>query len=494
VAFARRDQLVRRVARSEIGPQAGEGEIRIVTESNTQPERIQRNMVIENLRIEDLAYGGRGIARFGEFVLFVLHAVPGDVVDVRVTHRKPRYAEAVIEKLREPSPDRIVPPCPLFGTCGGCSWQNIPYSVQLVHKQRQALESLAHLGQAKCDTIRPIIASPDEWRYRNKMDYTFGSDTEGRPILGFHLPGYFDRIFEVRRCLLQPESHDAIISTMSDWARAKGLSSYNPRNHRGLLRHLILRHSVLTGETVAVLLTNDGELPDPQDLVDTLRRAAPGLKGFVWGLNPGRADVALMAGEKWRWGEPWIEEQLGDRRFRISALSFFQVNTHAAKLLYDTIREFVGEDRSQHRMFDAYCGTGSIGIYCADRVKEVVGVEIIREAIWDARDNASRNGLNNCTFIAGEMRDSLPVALQMPGGRFGIVVVDPPRGGMDKRSLRGLLEIGAERIVYVSCNPSTLARDLVDIVEAGYRPSIVQPVDLFPQTFHIETVVRFDKR
>lgn len=460
-----------------------------MTQKPIRPEQIQKRQALE-LRVDDLAYGGRGIARIEEFVIFVDKAVPGDRVRARVTRRKKNYAEARIDEVLEPSPDRIEAPCPLFGQCGGCTWQNIPYEVQLRHKQKQAEAVLQHLGKCRPERIAPIIASPEAWRYRNKMDFTFGVGSDGEPILGFHRPGQFSHILEVPACLLQPEPLDALLGAVTRWVRERGLSAYNPHSHRGFLRHLVLRHSRHTDEFLAVLLTSKGSLPEPQTLVDAMRGACPGLKGFVWGLNAGLADVARQDTELWRWGEPSLDEKLGDRVFRVSPLSFFQVNTPAAQLLYGAVRDMISTDRPV-RLLDAYCGTGSIGIFCADRAREVVGIEVVREAVWDARDNASRNAIANCTFLAGQMRDTLPLALNMPGGPFECVVMDPPRGGMDKRSLRGLLALRAPELIYVSCNPSTLARDLVAITEAGYRPTLMQPVDLFPQTFHIETIVKF---
>jgi len=420
----------------------------------------------------------------------VAHGVPGDRVRVRITKRKKTFAEATIEEIIAPSPDRTDAPCPLFGECGGCSWQNVPYALQLEHKQRQTESLLERLGKARPERIEPIIASPLQWRYRNKMDFTFGSRHDGEPIIGFHRPRRFSDIIEVPACLLQPEPIDRLLGAMTKWARQQGLKSYDPHGHGGFLRHFVVRHSVKTNEILAVLLTSKGELPDPEGLVAALCDACPELKGFVWGTNLGVADVARQDAVRWRWGKDFIEEELGGLRFRVSPLSFFQVNTPAAELLYGVIRDMLGDDAQQMRLLDAYCGTGSIGLFCAERVGEIVGIEILREAIWDARTNATENGIDQCLFLVGEMRDALPLAAET--GSFGRVVMDPPRGGMDKRSLRGLLELRAPVMIYVSCNPSTLARDLVTITEAGYQPTVLQPVDLFPQTFHIEAVVRFE--
>lgn len=445
------------------------------------------------LDILDLAYGGKGVAKVDNFVVFVAGAVPGDRVRARIVKRQKNHAEAETVEVLRPSPDRVAAPCPLFGRCGGCSWQNLPYSVQLAHKHKQAEEALAHLGKVRPETILPIVPSPAEWRYRNKMDFTFGTNDRGETVLGFHRPGMFWQIVEVSACLLQPEPLDRLLAALTGWVKRKGLTAYRQKTHSGFLRHFILRHSVASGEVVAVLLTNAGELPDKEEMIDELRAACPELKGFVWGRHTSMADFARMEEEVWRWGEPWTFEKLEGLSFRVSPLSFFQVNTRAAEKLYGVVRDLLGEDAGSARLLDAYCGTGSIGLFCAGKVGEIVGVEIVRDAIWDARENAARNGVRNCTFIAGDMREALDLALKTSPLPFDRVIMDPPRGGMDKRALKGLLEIGAPVLIYVSCNPATLARDLLAITDAGYRPVVMQPVDLFPQTYHIEIVVRFDK-
>jgi 23S rRNA (uracil1939-C5)-methyltransferase len=456
---------------------------------NNPPDRIQRDTRLD-LTIDDLAYGGKGVARTDGFVVFVDHAVPGDHVMARVTRRKKNHAEAEIAEMIAPSLDRVEAPCPVFGTCGGCSWQNLSYERQLHYKQRLAESSLEHLGRARPDRLDPIIGSPLEYRYRNKMDFTFGRDAQGKPIVGFHLPERFSDILHVSCCLLAPEPVDRLLASLRAWLAPRNLNAYDPRSHRGFLRHLLVRYSSAANVFTAVLLTGEGELPEKESLVAALREACPEMQGFVWGTNRGQADLARMDSEQWRWGEPEIEERLGALRFRVSPLSFFQVNTRGAELLYGVVRDMLGDDARDQRLLDAYCGTGSIGLFCADLVREVVGVEVVRDAIWDARLNARNNGIDNCTFLAGDMREVLPLAAQT--GSFGRVIMDPPRGGMDKRALAGLIAIGAPVMIYVSCNPTTLARDLMTIAEAGYRPTRMQPVDLFPQTFHIETVVRFE--
>lgn len=445
---------------------------------------------VHSFEVEGLAYGGAGVAKPEGFVVFIPGALPGDRVRARILRKKKNHAEARLEEIERPSPDRIAAPCPVFDTCGGCSWQNLGYERQLEWKQRQVEETLTHLGGlTELPPLRPIQPSPLIWHYRNKMEFSFGRDEAHGVVLGFHVPGRYDRIFEVPACLIHPEPFDPLLQALTEYAREHGLDAHDPRSHRGLLRHAIMRHSRQTGGVVLVLVTYKGELPDPEGLVERLRKACPNLQGFVWGINPGLADVATFEKAGFTWGETRLTEDLNGLRFAISPLSFFQTNPSAAEPLYRTTVE-LADLSSRDRVLDAYCGTGSIALHCARQAGQVVGVEISLDAIRDARINARANAIQNTTFIAAPMKEGLSLALQAAGGSFTRVIIDPPRGGMDKRSLAGLIGLGAPVFVYVSCNPSTLARDLQTIVEGGYRVEAIQPVDMFPHTYHIETVVK----
>lgn len=445
---------------------------------------------VHTLDIESLAYGGAGVAKPEGFVVFVPGTVPGDRVRARIIRKKKNHAEARLEALERPSPERIEAPCPIFDTCGGCSWQNLSYEDQLIWKQRQVEDTLRHLGGlTELPELQPILPSPRIWNYRNKMEFSFGIGPKNETILGFHLPGRYDRIFEVPACLIHPEPFDALLSELTAFVREHKLEAHDQRQHRGLLRHAIMRHSRLTDGVVLVLVTYKGELPDPAGLVQRLREACPQLQGFAWGINPGLADVATVDTVKYEWGNLKLEEELNGLRFGISPLSFFQTNPTAAEVLYRTAVEMADLGPGD-RVLDAYCGTGSIALHCAREAGHVVGVEISLDAIRDARINARQNGIDNATFIAAPMRDGLKLAGEAAGGSFTRVIIDPPRGGMDKRSLAGLIELRAPVFVYVSCNPATLSRDLQTLVEAGYRIDAVRPVDMFPHTYHIEVVVR----
>ncbi len=453
---------------------------------------VQKNQVVE-LEIEDLAYGGMGVSRIGGYVVFVKDAIPGDRAKVRIVKRKGSYSQAAIEELIQPSKMRIEPPCPLHDGCGGCVWQNLPYEEQLKAKEEHIKDSLQRIGGHSDIPLESIVPSPGQFRYRNKMDFSFGADENGKTVLGFHRPGRFDKIFSVPQCLLQPEPLDGVLQTVSSWAEASGLPPYNPKSHEGILRSLILRRSQTNGRWLAVLLTKTTEVGDClSELASRLEQSADGFAGLIWGFNDGVADIARMDTEAGRVGEPFLEEQLDEFRYRVSPFSFFQTNTEAATLLYRTSREFSGFT-GRETLLDAYCGAGTIGIFCARECRKVFGVEIVREAIWDARENAAMNGLDNCTFIAAPMAKGLSLISDAAGSRTDRVIVDPPRGGMDKRSLKQLLAIQAPVFVYISCNPTTMARDVVTIGEAGYRIARARALDLFPHTYHVETVIRFER-
>lgn len=450
---------------------------------------VQKNDIIE-VGIESLAYGGRPVGKLDGLVVFVDGAVPGDRVKARIIKKKRDYAEALTDEVLESSPHRTEPRCPHFGQCGGCAMQHIEYDEQLRQKAEQVGQVLARVGKQKELVIDPICPSPVIWRYRNKMDFTFGVGKEGEVVLGMHRRGRFASIVDIEHCWLQPESFDRVLEVVRGFARRSGRPAYDTRSHKGFWRHLILRHSVAEDRLLAVLITATGEFPDIQNLVDELVTADVGLAGFVWATNDSVADVASCQVKRYEWGEPVLREKLGELEFRVSPMSFFQVNTRATEGLYTCVAEFA-EGNSAVALLDAYCGTGSIGIFCADRFRMVVGIESIREAVWDARENAAANGLSNCRFLCGPVKRLISLARTSAGGRFGRVVVDPPRGGMDKKALARLLDLRAEILIYVSCNPATLARDVVAIADAGYEIERVRPFDLFPHTPHIESVIRF---
>jgi 23S rRNA (uracil1939-C5)-methyltransferase len=451
-------------------------------------------------RVEKLAFGGAGIARVGGMAVFIERTLPGDLVRARIVKRKPQYAEARLMETLEPSPLRQPARCPVFGACGGCRWQDFPYEEQLRVKQSHVAEALRHIARQREPVIRDILPSPEPYNYRNKMEFSFGALEDGGLTVGLHRAGSFQQIVGVDECHIQAAALNAALAwlggELNREAQREGphFRPYDPRDHSGFLRHLIFRHSRTTGDLLVALLTASGGWKGAERFAAVLMERFPACRGFLWGLNDGHGDVARLERTMFQAGEDCIQERLGDKVFRVSSFSFFQTNTLGAKVLYDVVSDFA-ELSGVETVLDAYCGTGTIGIYLAGAAARVVGVEMVTEAVWDARHNAQVNGATNCTFLAGDMRATLQRMPDLLGDiRFDRVIVDPPRGGMDKHALKLLIGIGAPLVVYVSCNPATLARDIVVLSEAGYEVEDVQPVDMFPHTFHVESVLKLCHR
>ncbi|MBN1518097.1 23S rRNA (uracil(1939)-C(5))-methyltransferase RlmD [Candidatus Sumerlaeota bacterium] len=472
-------------------------------DNQPDPQKLQKGQVIR-VKVHDLAFGGQGVARLesdsserGGFVVFVNDAAPGDVLDVRILKRKKSHAEAAIEKIITPSPDRLKPPCPYFDHCGGCNYLHLPYAVQAKHKQQQTADTIRRIsGLRDLPEVEPIIASPVEFHYRNKMDFSFGSHPRmhgDATTLGFHEKQDWRNVLDIERCLLHPPEMDDALRVMREFANRSGLAANDPKRNTGFWRQLLMRHSVHEDKFILVFITrSDGEI-DFDALVEELHAACPKLKGVMWGLSDRVADISVADEVRRTWGEMNLSERLGGKTFRVSPFSFFQVNSRAATLLYDTVKEFAELD-AKSRVLDAYCGTGSIGIYCAGECERVYGIESVRDAIWNARHNARDNGLKNCMFFAGMVRQVLPLVSRHAGARgLNRVIVDPPRSGMHKKALEGLINIGAPLMVYVSCNPATLGRDIEVLAASGYTPTRIKPVDLFPQTYHCEVVIQLKK-
>ena len=458
------------------------------------------------LTIDTLAFGGKGIGRLeGALVVFVTGALPGDKVRALVTKRKPQYAEAKLLEILEPSPDRRPAPCPLFGECGGCRVQDLNYDLQCSWKQRHVEDALRHIGglQGADFVMHPIIHSPVEWRYRNKMELSFGPAEDGSGIgIGLHRAGEWSKTLDCKDCLLAPELFTRVAEFFRKElallaAKDSRVCAYNQKGHTGLLRSLVLRHSVAHNQFLTALITNEaGWFSDMAfALGQKLMTQFPECRGYLWGTTAALSDVAVPKKVYHELGDGVIEETLGNRTYRISPFSFFQTNSRGATVLYDKVREFAELDSKELVVLDAYCGTGTIGIHCADLASKVVGVELIEDAVIDACHNAELNGFRNCDFYAGDMRQVLG-RLRAEGvlPQFDRVIVDPPRGGMEAKALKLLLDLEAPLIVYVSCNPTTLARDAQQMAEAGYVVEDVQPVDMFPHTFHVESVVKLRRK
>src|SRR5262245_39967213 len=440
--------------------------------------------------VTDLAFGGEGVARAGGYVVFVPGGVPGDRVDVRLTQVRPRFARGAIERLEHPSALRTEPPCPYFGRCGGCRLQHVRYEAQLEFKQRQVVECLARLGGLGAVPVSPIIGAPEIYGYRNKMEFTF-AEVDGEPVVGLHEAERYDAILDIQRCLLQSDGMNAVLAEVRAFVRERCWSIYRQETEEGLLRFLMLREGRLTGDAMVNVVTASPDVPTARALADHLRARCPQVTSVVLNVNPKKAAVAVGVEEHPVSGNETIRERLGGLVFSISPNSFFQTNTRQAERLFGIVTDYAGLT-GQETVLDLYAGTGAISLLLARQARAVYGIELVAAAIDDASRNARENGITNCTFLPGEVRHVLPELIGR-GVRADVVVADPPRAGFHPKALRGLTVLAARRIVYVSCNPGTLARDLGTLCAAGYRVTAVQPVDMFPHTPHIEVVVRIER-
>jgi 23S rRNA (uracil1939-C5)-methyltransferase len=461
------------------------------------------------LNIDKLAFGGKAVGRVNGFVVFVEHAVPGQRVRVRITRKKAQFAEARVVEVLEQSPAYVPPFCPHFGFCGGCQWQDLAYEEQLSWKRVHVQESLRLLTGLAPEDILPPVASPEPRYYRNKMEFTFAPrpwlptaeftpeqpPAAGACALGLHVPGGFDRVFDLNHCYLQSPQTPEIVKEVRGWCRESGLPAYNTRSHRGFWRFLALREGKRTGQTLAHLITSDqGEAAAVDALAAHLQARFPGLTTLVHSRSGKKAQVAVGEASRTLWGPGYIEEQLCGLRFRISAQSFFQTNTLAAEALYGAVSR-LGEFTGQETVWDLYCGAGSIGLSLAAQVRRVVGFELVQEAVDDAYVNCGVNRVDNCQFLAGDLKELIREA-QAATRHYpppDVVVTDPPRAGMHPHVVQALKELAPRRIIAVSCNPATLARDLA-LLQDRYDIVTVQPFDLFPHTAHIECVARLERR
>ncbi len=438
------------------------------------PVRRHRGEQLE-VEIDSLAFGGRGLARADGLVVFVSGALPGDRVRVEITKAKKRFAEARAVELLSPGAERIADRCTHDGEpCPGAPWQGLDYARQLAEKSAQVEEALRRIGELDGFELEPIEPAVEQWRYRNKLEYSFG-EREGEPILGFHARGRWDLIVDVDDCQLASERGNAARNAVRDWARLESVPAYDGRERAGVLRNLIVREGWRTGQIQTRLVTSAARFPKPP--VD-LHTAIEGDSGSTEGPTG-----AL--------GEERLREELFDLKLEMSHGAFFQTNTEMAERLYAIAAEFAGLSGSE-RVFDLYCGIGTIGLTMAKRAGEVWGLEIVPEAIADAERNAERNKIENAHFMAGSARTGVRPLIEK-AGKPDVVIIDPPRAGLSQKIVRRVLECEAKKIVYVSCNPTTLAPNAAQMVEAGYKLRRVKPVDMFPQTPHIECVALLEK-
>ncbi len=436
------------------------------------------------LTIDSLAYGGNGVARLNGFVVFVRRGLPGDTVRAQVTKVKRGWAEATATEVLQPSAQRVDAPCRHYPACGGCRFQDLSYEAQAAAKEAQVRDALARIGGLADAPLEPIVPAGSPFHYRNKLEYSF-TDTPKGAALGFHRAGRWDEVLEVERCWLTTDLGNAIRDLVREWAQEEGLPAFDQEAQTGYLRHLVVREGRNTGQALVLLVTAPGDLQGADRLVAALR-TLPEVRSIQWAVNDSPAEVTNLPSNV-LWGEEAIEEELLGLRFRVRPNAFLQTNTAMAEELYRLAIDYAGLTGSE-TVYDLYCGIGTIGLAMASNALTVWGVDVSAESVACAIENAGLNGLTNAAFFAGEVGVSLEELVERAGSP-DVAVVDPPRAGLSGKALRRLARLEAPRLVYVSCNPTTLAGNVKELVgEWGYRLERVRPVDMFPHTPHVESV------
>ncbi len=462
--------------------------------------------LLEGVPVTGFAAEGKAVARVEGRTVFVPYAAPGDQVDIRVVKTRPAYMEGVIEKLLSPSKDRVEPFCAHFGLCGGCRWQHLAYERQLYYKRQQVIDSLERIGHVPLSDaeLLPTLAAEPTRYYRNKLEFTFsnrrwlsratiesGKQVDDLDALGFHVPGFFDKVLDIDHCWLQADPSNQIRLEVREHAKRMDLDFYDLRKNTGFLRNLIIRNTP-RGECMVMLVFSYEDQKNIHALLDHIWGTFEGLTCLGYFINS-KTNSSLVGLDAVIYrGRQYLEEQLDGLRFHIAPQTFFQTNSHQAAALYAQVKEWAGLS-GRELVYDLYTGAGTIACYLARDADRVVGIEYLEQAVEDARSNARLNGLDNLLFFAGDIAEVLNEAFLDRHGRPHVVVTDPPRAGMHPKVIRQILQCGADRVVYVSCNPATQARD-VEALSAAYRVSKLRPVDMFPHTHHIESVVLLEKR
>ena len=458
-----------------------------------------KKIILENIAVTDYAAEGKALARHDGKVIFIAGAVPGDTADIMLTKNKKDWAEGRVLKITSPAPDRLIPFCNHFGICGGCKWQMLPYEKQLQYKQQEAEQNLKRIGKVDIPELMPIIGSADTKYYRNKLEFTFsnkrfltndeiGSETvvQQDGALGFHVPRIFDKVIDIHECYLMDDVNNKIRNTIRDFAKQHGFAFYDIKEHTGWLRNVIIRYCN-TGELMVNICINHEDEANRILLFDHLLQQVPSITTLLYTINPKWNDSIYDLEPQVYSGKGTITEKLGDFEFIISPKSFFQTNTKQAERLYSVTRDFAGLTGNEV-VYDLYCGTGSIGIFVSKNAKKIIGVEVIEDAIEDAKKNAAANHIEHAHFFAGDVIKICNDDFFTQHGRPDVIITDPPRVGMHEKLVIKLLEIAAPKIVYVSCNTATQARD-INLLSEKYSVEKIQPVDMFPHTHHIECVV-----
>ena len=460
--------------------------------------------LLEKVPVTGVAAEGKAIARVDGMTVFVPYAVPGDVADIQITKKKSNYAEGKVTRFESFSENRADPFCEHFGTCGGCKWQILPYGEQLKYKQKQVEDNLTRIGKVELPEISPILGAPETTFYRNKLEFTFsdkrwltekeissGSEPRQMDALVFHIPGMFDKVLDINKCWLQDDLSNQIRNAARDFCLKNKFSFFDLRNQSGLMRTLILRNTSV-GEWMVIVVFYEDDAEKREMLLNFLAGKFPQITSLLYIINR-KANDTITDQEVICWkGREYIVEEMEGLQFKIGPKSFYQTNSRQAYSLYKVAREFAGLSGSE-RVYDLYTGTGTIANFVARNAGKVIGIEFVEEAIEDARKNSRNNNIENTSFFAGDMRKILTVDFIREHGRPDVIITDPPRAGMHDDVIGAILFAEPQRIVYVSCNPATQARDL-NLLDSKYRVARVQPVDMFPQTHHVENVVLLERR
>jgi len=454
-------------------------------------------VVLNDVEITEIAAEGKSIGRVDGQVVFVPMAIPGDVADILITKKRSHYMMGRLLTLKKPSPLRIDPRCQHFGVCGGCKWQHLPYPEQLKWKQKQVVDTLERIGGVTAEKINPILGSEQTYYYRNKLEYTFSNNRwlpdeiikQGifivEPGAGFHIEGMFDRVLDLQTCHLQLEPTNQLRLALKNFLLEEGIPFYNLHRKQGLLRNLVVRNT-LDGQVMAVLVFGEENEPLMTKTLNYVAEKFPGLHSIMYGINTKLNDSIHDLDFKCWKGESYLYESIGELRYRIGPKSFFQTNSRQAYHLYDTVKR-MAQIQPHETVYDLYTGTGTIALYVARLAKKVIGIEFVEDAIADAIENARLNQIDNVEFLAGDVKDIMTHEFIAAKGYPDVLIADPPRVGMHESVVQTILEAAPQRIIYVSCNPATQARD-IKTLSANYRVVEIQPVDMFPHTHHVENV------
>ena len=460
--------------------------------------------LLENVKITGIGAEGNALARVDNLVVFVPMLIPGDIVDIRVIKKRKKYLEGRVVKFHEYSSDRIKPRCIHFGVCGGCKWQHLPYRLQLQFKEKQVMDTLTRIGKIELPEISPIIGSSGIYMYRNKLEYTFSDNRwltdeevvsdikfEKEDALGFHIPGLFDKVLDIKECHLQPEPSNSIKNAVRQYAHKNNLQFFDLREQKGFLRNIIIRNS-LEGKVMVIVVFFHEDIEKREGLLDFLASEFPQITCLLYVINSKRNDSLSDQDPVLYKGENHLVEIMHGLKFRIGPKSFYQTNTRQALELYRIAKKFAGLS-GKEIVYDLYTGTGTIANYIASDAEKVIGIEYVNEAVHDAIINSEINGILNTHFFAGDMKVVLSEDFFLLNGKPDVIITDPPRAGMHEDVIKRIIDASPEKIVYISCNPSTQSRD-IQLLSEYYYVAGVQPVDMFPHTHHVENVVLLKRK